>query len=184
MLLLGCGLLAVSAALTVPTVAVVQRPLRSTSRASQIGRCPRLLMLSPDGSDTTAASPSNDAARASRLTMNAADAAPSADDQLQAMLDAPLFDPWSTTPEFSLNTPGGCVPGPLMLPRPHLCCPAGLHPALALTLHVHLSQVSSASSRWCERTTTWQRPCGQCSALERDALVLPPWPPRADHLRS
>merc|ERR1712204_142208 len=59
----------------------------------------------------------SDAARASlRLPagspyMNAA-TTPTAEEELQTLLDAPLFDPWSETPdECSIDTPSGCLPG-------------------------------------------------------------------------
>ena len=44
--------------------------------------------------------------------MNAASSSPTAEEELQALLDAPLLDPWSDTPdECSLDTPSGCMPG-------------------------------------------------------------------------
>merc|ERR1711935_673331 len=86
-----------------------------TCRTTRSGRCSRLLMLTPDGSDT--APQISDAARASlRLPagspyMNAA-TTPTAEEELQTLLDAPLFDPWSETPdECSIDTPSGCLPG-------------------------------------------------------------------------
>merc|ERR1712204_42747 len=43
--------------------------------------------------------------------MNAA-TTPTAEEELQTLLDAPLFDPWSETPdECSIDTPSGCLPG-------------------------------------------------------------------------
>ena len=39
-------------------------------------------------------------------------AEPEWDDQLQLMLDQPLIDPWSDTPdECSIDQPFGCIPG-------------------------------------------------------------------------
>lgn len=114
-------LLAVSSSLTLSPVAVGRaRPASAlTCRTTRSGRCSRPLMLTPSdsGSDTAAAPQINDAARASlRLPagspyMNAA-TAPTAEEELQTLLDAPLFDPWSETPdECSTDTPSGCMPG-------------------------------------------------------------------------
>ena len=127
MLLLAIGLPAVAALLTLSPVAVGRaRPASAlTCRTTRSGRCSRLLMLTPDGSDT--APQISDAARASlRLPagspyMNAA-TTPTAEEELQTLLDAPLFDPWSETPdECSIDTPSGCLPGPLLTPTPRLC---------------------------------------------------------------
>jgi len=67
--------------------------------------------------DAAAPAQISDEARASlRLPagspyMNAA-APPTAEEELQSLLDAPLLDPWSDTPdECSLDTPSGCMPG-------------------------------------------------------------------------
>ena len=84
-------------------------------------------MLTPD-SDTAVAPLINDAARASlRLPagspyMNVV-TAPTADEELQTLLDAPLFDPWDEEEELcSVDTPFGCMPGPLTTtPTPRLC---------------------------------------------------------------
>merc|ERR1712195_358134 len=68
-------------------------------------------------SDTAVAPLINDAARASlRLPagspyMNVV-TAPTADEELQTLLDAPLFDPWDEEEELcSVDTPFGCMPG-------------------------------------------------------------------------
>lgn len=48
--------------------------------------------------------------------------APTSDEELQTLLDAPLFDPWDEEAELcSVDTPFGCMPGPLMTPTPRLC---------------------------------------------------------------
>ena len=130
MLLLALGLPAASALLTLSPVAVGRaRPASAlTCRTTRSGRCSRLLMLTPGGSDT--APQISDAARASlRLPagspyMNAA-ATPTAEEELQTLLDAPLFDPWSETPdECSIDNPSGCLPGPLLTPTPRPCAHA------------------------------------------------------------
>ena len=68
--------------------------------------------------DAAAPAQISDEARASlRLPagspyMNAAASPPTAEEELQSLLDAPLLDPWRDTPdECSLDTPSGCMPG-------------------------------------------------------------------------
>jgi hypothetical protein len=166
-------LLAVSSSLTLSPVAVGRaRPASAlTCRTTRSGRCSRPLMLTPSdsGSDTAAAPQINDAARASlRLPagspyMNAA-TAPTAEEELQTLLDAPLFDPWSETPdECSTDTPSGCMPGPQMTRR-HGCATA-LTPSDSAS-RCPFRQASSGSSRWYERITTWRRRCGQPPPVE------------------
>ena len=109
--LLVSALIATISALTLPpaTVTRAQQPAR---QASIRQRQRPMVMLAPsgDGSNATAASPSEEAARTSLPSMKAI--ADTTEEQLQDMLDKPLIDPWSTTPdECSIDTPAGCVPG-------------------------------------------------------------------------
>ena len=115
------GLPAMGASLTLSPVAMGRaRPAPAPAwRTASSGRCSRLQMLTPDTSGPDAPAPAqiSDEARASlRLPagspyMNAA-SPPTAEEELQSLLDAPLLDPWSDTPdECSLDTPSGCMPG-------------------------------------------------------------------------